>query len=68
MLQIEPPRTPIDHKKLLTVEEAAAYTGIGINRIRMLYRRHPELKVRKNRRIFIDRVEFEKFLDAATHL
>lgn len=32
----EKPKVAIEHKSLLTLDEAAAYSGIGINRLRQL--------------------------------
>lgn len=55
---------PIWEKVLLTIEEAAAYSNIGVNKIREISNdpRCPFILYNGNRRL-IKRREFEKYLE-----
>lgn len=57
--------TPIWKKSLLTVVEAAKYFQIGEENIRRITREHKDERfvLWRNRRVFIRREAFEKFLD-----
>ena len=60
---------PIHQKVTLTIEEAAAYSGIGVNKIRELAN-DPRNRIGLNigRRMLIKRKEFEKLLTEKTYL
>ena len=60
---------PIHEKVTLTIEEAAAYSGIGVNKIRELAN-DPRNRIGLNigRRMLIKRKEFEKLLTEKTYL
>lgn len=57
---------PLEHKLLLTLEEAAAYTGLGINRFRDLSNNDPDFEAviyqAGNRRMF-KRRQLEEYFD-----
>lgn len=57
---------PLEHKLLLTLEEAAAYTGLGINRFRDLSNNDPDFESviyqAGNRRMF-KRRQLEEYFD-----
>lgn len=57
---------PIDRKLLLTLEEAAAYSGLGINRFRDLSNNDPDFETviyhAGNRRMF-KRRQLEEYFD-----
>lgn len=57
---------PISEKYALTIDEAAAYFGIGRHKLRSLTDRSPSPSwvIRSGRRILIKRKTFEKVLDA----
>ena len=54
---------PFCFKALLTVEEAAHYTGIGLNKLRVILADNPELSLWNGNRRMIKREKFEKFLE-----
>lgn len=60
---------PIWEKVLLTIEEAAAYSNIGVNKIREISNdpRCPFIIYNGNRRL-IKRREFEKYLEKIVEL
>lgn len=60
---------PIWEKVLLTIEEAAAYSNIGVNKIREISNdpRCPFILYNGNRRL-IKRREFEKYLEKIVEL
>lgn len=62
--------TPIWKKSLLTVVEAAKYFQIGEENIRRITREHKDesFVLWKNRRVFIRREAFEKFLDGLNEI
>lgn len=60
---------PIKDKLNLTIEEAAAYSNIGINRIRsMLDEPSCPFVLYIGKRKVVKRKEFERYLDKATEL
>ena len=62
--------TPIWKKSLLTVVEAAKYFQIGEENIRRITREHKDesFVLWRNRRVFIRREAFEKFLDGLNEI
>lgn len=60
---------PICEKVTLTIDEAAAYSGIGVNKIRELAN-DPRYRIGLNigRRMLIKRKEFEKLLTEKSYL
>lgn len=60
---------PIHEKVTLTIDEAAAYSGIGVNKIRELAN-DPRNRISLNigRRTLIKRKEFEKLLTEKSYL
>ena len=54
---------PFCFKALLTVEEAAHYTGIGLNKLRVILADNPELSLWNGNRRMVKREKFEKFLE-----
>lgn len=62
--------TPIWKKSLLTVVEAAKYFQIGEENIRRITREHKDesFVLWRNRRVFIRREAFEKFLDGINEI
>lgn len=60
---------PIHEKITLTIDEAAAYSGIGVNKIRELAN-DPRYRIGLNigRRMLIKRKEFEKLLTEKSYL
>ena len=60
---------PIHEKVTLTIDEAAAYSGIGVNKIRELAS-DPRNRISLNigRRTLIKRKEFEKLLTEKSYL
>ena len=60
---------PIHEKVTLTIEEAAAYSGIGVNKIRELAN-DPKNRIGLSigRRMLIKRKEFEKLLTERRYL
>lgn len=63
---------PIHFKYLLTVDEMAAYTGIGTDKIRYLIKEHMNssnnFTIMVGSKYLIHRKKFEKFLDETTSL
>ena len=57
---------PIWQKANLTLEEAAAYTGIGINRLRTLTNEHESLVIFIGRKRLIKRRKLDEYLDKAS--
>lgn len=57
---------PIWQKANLTLEEAAAYTGIGINRLRILTNEHEYLAIFIGRKRLIKRRKLDEYLDRAS--
>ena len=51
------------HKALLSLEEAAQYTGIGINKLRNIVNDHPDLTLLNGNRHMIKRMKLEKYLE-----
>lgn len=64
-----PVQVPIYEKVTLTIDEAAAYSGIGVNKIRELAN-DPKNRIGLNigRRMLIKRKEFEKLLTEKSYL
>lgn len=66
----EKPKVEIKDKILLTIEEAAAYSNIGMNKLRCMTN-EPSctfvLYIGKGRRV-IKRKEFERYLEKATEV
>ena len=62
--------TPIWKKSLLTVVEAAKYFQIGEENIRRITREHKDKNfvLWRNKRVFIRREAFEKFLDGINEI
>lgn len=62
--------TPIWKKSLLTVVEAAKYFQIGEENIRRITRKHKDesFVLWRDRRVFIRREAFEKFLDGLNEI
>ena len=54
---------PIYEKSNLTLEEAAAYFGIGEKRIRFLVQSNSDLGIMNGDRRMVNRKRFEKFID-----
>lgn len=54
---------PYFHKLCLTIEEASKYSGIGINRMRELADRRPELCLWNGTKRLIKRAKLEKYLE-----
>lgn len=54
---------PFCFKALLTVEEASHYTGIGLNKLRVILADNPELSLWNGNRRMVKREKFEKFLE-----
>ena len=61
---------PISEKLNITVEEAAAYSGIGINKIREIIANEDSGMVLKigNKKKLIKRKQFEKYLEQKAYL
>ena len=62
-------KVPIHEKVTLSIEEAAAYSGIGINKVRELAN-DPRNRIGLSigRRMLIKRKEFEKLLSEKSYL
>lgn len=58
----EKPYVPIWHKTMLSLEEAAAYTGIGINKLRSISERHNELVTHNGNKRMFKRVKLDEYL------
>ena len=60
--------TPIWRRYVLTIEEAASYYHIGVNKLRLLIDEHPhgDFYVMNGNRVLIKRAKFEEYLDGAT--
>lgn len=61
------PFVPVWEKAALTFEEASAYTGIGINRMRELAKEHPSsnMFLRVGTKSLLKRKQLESFIDRA---
>lgn len=61
---------PINEKLNITVEEAAAYSGIGIHKIREIIANEDNGMVLKigNKKKLIKRKQFEKYLEQKAYL
>lgn len=51
-------------KNVLTLEEAAAFTGYSTRYLRLLVQRHELPSYRRGNRLFFDRAEVEKWMTA----
>ena len=61
--------TPLSEKLLLSVTEAARYSGIGINRLSaMLNEPNCAFVMRVGRRRLVKREEFERFIKETDHI
>lgn len=61
------PEVPIWEKATLTIEEAARYSGIGINKLRELAnRKNCNFILHVGAKKLIKRKQFEKFLDTTS--
>lgn len=61
--------TPLSEKLLLSVTEAARYSGIGINRLSaMLNEPNCPFVMRVGRRRLVKREEFERFIKETDHI
>ena len=67
---LQPPEEiPIWEKKCLTVEEAAAYTGIGERRLKAhLKEKDCSFRIARSDQFLIIREKLEKFIDVTTEL
>lgn len=67
---LQPPeKIPIWEKKCLTVEEAAAYTGIGERRLKVLLKEKDcSFRIARSDQFLIIREKLEKFIDVTTEL
>lgn len=67
---LQPPEDiPIWEKKCLTVEEAAAYSGIGERRLKtLLMDKDCSFRIARSDRLLIIREKLEKFIDSSTEL
>lgn len=67
---LQPPEEiPIWEKKCLTVEEAAAYTGIGERRLKALLKENDcSFRIARSDQFLIIREKLEKFIDVTTEL
>ena len=54
-------KLPLSEKYMLTISEAAAYFGIGPNKMRILVNEHPELGIRYGNRNLVIRESVEGF-------
>ena len=54
---------PFYHKVCLTLDEAARYTGIGINKMRELCDQHPDLLFWNGTKRMVKRTKLEKYLE-----
>ena len=60
---------PIWEKKCLTVEEAAAYSGIGERRLKaLLMDKDCSFRIARSDRLLIIREKLEEFIDSSTEL
>lgn len=64
------PFVPVWEKAAPTFEEASAYTGIGINRLRELAKEHPSsnMFLRVGTKSLLKRKPLESFIDRASVL
>ncbi len=64
------PFVPVWEKAALTFEEASAYIGIGINRLRELAKEHPSsnMFIRVGTKSLLKRKQLESFIDRASAL
>ena len=67
---LQPPEDiPIWEKKCLTVEEAAAYSGIGERKLKaLLMDKDCSFRIARSDRLLIIREKLEKFIDSSTEL
>ena len=67
---LQPPEDiPIWEKKCLTVEEAAAYSGIGERRLKaLLMDKDCSFRIARSDRLLIIREKLEEFIDSSTEL
>ena len=67
---LQPPEDiPIWEKKCLTVEEAAAYSGIGERRLKaILMDKDCSFRIARSDRFLIIREKLEEFIDSSTEL
>ena len=64
-----PEDIPIWEKKCLTVEEAAAYSGIGERRLKaLLMDKDCSFRIARSDRLLIIREKLEEFIDSSTEL
>lgn len=65
---LQPPEDiPIWEKKCLTVEEAAAYSGIGERRLKaLLMDKDCSFRIARSDRLLIIREKLEEFIDSST--
>lgn len=61
-------RVPIWHKLTLTVDEAAAYSGIGKKKIREISNADNDFVMYINSKKVINRKKLERFLEANTFI
>lgn len=62
---------PIDRKKLLTIKEAAVYTGIGMCKLRELANENKQFKqfvIMNGSKLLINRTKLDAFLDSCPDL
>lgn len=56
-------------KKCLTLEEAAAYSGVGIERIRrLLMQKECPFRISQSNKLMIMREKFDEYMDKVTSL
>ncbi len=56
-------------KKCLTLEEAAAYSGVGIERIRrLLMQKECPFRISQSNKLMIMREKFDEYMDKATSI
>ncbi len=60
---------PLWEKECLTIEEAAGYSGIGINKIRTLANaKKCPFVIQMGKQLFIVRKKFDAFIEKQTHI
>lgn len=70
-LRLRQPKTdfPIWEKKCLTIEEAAAYSGIGTDRIKnLLKKKDCPFRISQSNKLMIMREKFDEYMDKVTSL
>lgn len=61
--------TPFWEKECITIEEAAAYTGIGRNKVRALVvQKNSPFILQRGTQYFIIRKKFEDFIEKQSHI